>query len=85
MWIVAHRSDHSVRYARVTPGHLAGLVEVRCSAAEGGGTTAEVGYELTALSEGARPELERFAAGYDAEILTCEQAIADATAAGRLA
>jgi hypothetical protein len=84
VWIVANRSGHSVRYARVTPGHLAGLVEVRCSTAEGGGTTAEIRYELTALSDDARPELERFAAGYDAEILRWEQAIADAIAAGGL-
>jgi hypothetical protein len=84
VWIVANRSGHSVRYARVTPGHLAGLVEVRCSAAEGGGTTAEVTYELTPLSDDARPELECFAAGYDAEILRWEQAIADAIAAGGL-
>jgi hypothetical protein len=68
----------------VAPGHLAGLVEVRCTAADEGGTRAEVTYELTALSDDAGPELERFTAGYEAYIGEWERAIAEAISTGRL-
>jgi hypothetical protein len=84
LWVVADRRLDAVRYARVAPGDLAGLVEVRCTAAEDGGTTAEVTYELTALSDDAGPELERFTADYEAYIGEWERAIAEAISTGRL-
>ena len=84
MWVVADRRLDGVRYARVAPGHLAGLVEVRCTAAEDGATTVEVTYKLTALSDDARSELERFTAGYEAYIGEWERAIAEAISTGRL-
>ena len=84
VWVVADRRVDGVRYARVVPGHHAGMVEVRCTAAEDGGTTVEVTYELTALSDDARPELERFTAAYAAYIGEWERAIAEAISSGRL-
>ena len=64
-----------LRYARVTPGVQAGTVSVRL-AAEGGGTRADVTYDLTALSEHA--DLAAFAAGFDAMLATWERDIAAA-------
>jgi hypothetical protein len=60
VWVVIERGDDVIRYARVTPGHLAGTVDVRLRTDE-----AEVTYDLTALTAEAQHELERFAAGPD--------------------
>ena len=62
-----------LRYVRVTPGVDAGTVAVRL-APEGGGTRAEVTYDLTALSDDAR--IARFAAGFHAMLAGWERAIA---------
>jgi hypothetical protein len=74
IWVVLDRRDDAIRYARITPGHLAGTVEVRL-----GEGAAEVTYDLTALTPDAVPELEAFAAGYDAFMAEWERAIAAAT------
>jgi hypothetical protein len=52
VWLVMRHDPaaHDVAYARITPGIRAGVVEVRCEAAPGGGTWAHVVYTLTALS-----------------------------------
>ena len=52
VWLVVRYDPAAldVAYARVTPGVRAGVVEVRCRAALGGGTLAHVAYTLTALS-----------------------------------
>ena len=71
IWVVLDRGADAVRYARITPGHLAGTVEVRLRDDE-----AEVTYDLTALTDDAQPELEDFAAGYDAFMAEWERAIA---------
>jgi hypothetical protein len=63
LWVVAERTEDLVRYARVTPDVWAGTVEVRCRA-DGAGTVAEVTYDLTALGEAGRAELQAFARGY---------------------
>ena len=63
LWVVAERGENLVRYARVTPDVWAGTVEVRCRA-DGAGTVAEVTYDLTALGDAGRAELEAFARGY---------------------
>jgi len=63
LWVVAERGEDVVRYARVTPDVWAGTVEVRCRA-EGAGTVAAVTYDLTALGDAGRAELEAFARGY---------------------
>jgi hypothetical protein len=64
-----------LRYARVTPGVQAGTVAVRL-APEGGGTRAEVTYDLTALSGDA--DLPAFAAGFDDMLAAWERDIAAA-------
>ena len=64
-----------LRYARVIPGVQAGTVAVRLEP-DGGGTRAEVTYDLTALSPGA--ELAGFAAGFDAMLAAWERDIAAA-------
>jgi hypothetical protein len=77
IWVVIERDDDVIRYARVTPGHLAGTVEVRVPPGE-----AEITYDLTALNDHAQAELEQFAAGYDQFMAEWERAIA-ATAGAR--
>jgi hypothetical protein len=63
IWIVAHRTGRSIRYARAIPGQWAGTVEVRCEPA-GAETLARVTYDLTVLDDAQRPRLREFAAGY---------------------
>jgi hypothetical protein len=69
-WVMVDHWPHRVRYARVTPDCLAGTVEVRALAGSGAGTTLQVTYDLTALTDDGVDELARFAAGYDTEIAT---------------
>jgi Polyketide cyclase / dehydrase and lipid transport len=78
-WTVAARDELLVRYARVTPERWSGLVEVRCEP-DGGGTRAQVTYDLTALSEAGRDALGAFARDYEAYIGEWEQAIGAAVA-----
>lgn len=84
IWVVVERDDRSVRYARVTPGEWAGLVEVRCTPDGDGATAAEVTYDLTALGDAGHARLAELAAGYDAYLAEWERLIAEALAAGRL-
>lgn len=65
VWLVLDRRPDGYRYARITPGCRAGIVDVRCRA-DGADTLVEVSYDLTALSAAGAEELERFAEGYDA-------------------
>ncbi len=83
-WVVAERDDRSVRYARVTPGEWAGLVEVRCAPGPDAGTVAEVTYDLTALGAAGCTRLRELAAGYEAYLGEWERQIGEALAAGRL-
>jgi hypothetical protein len=73
IWVVVDRSGDAIRYARITPGHLAGTVEVRL-----GEGAVEVTYDLTALTPDAVHELDAFAAGYEAFMAEWERAIAAA-------
>ncbi len=84
IWAVVERADRIVRYARVTPGEWAGLVEVRCSPDVDGGTIAEVTYDLTALGDVGRARLRELADGYEVYLAEWERLIATAIAAGRL-
>ena len=77
IWLVAHRGDRVLRYARAIPGRWAGTVEVRCEPA-GARTAAEVTYDLTALDPAQRPRLQEFAAGYAAFLGEWEREIAAA-------
>ena len=75
-WLVTEREPGSrIGYARVSPGHQAGTVTVRLTAA-GDGSEVEVTYLLTALSEAARPQLADFADGYAAYLRSWQDAIA---------
>jgi hypothetical protein len=55
IWVIhaIDRDRHEAAYARVTPGHHAGAVRVRCAAADGG-CLVSVRYDMTLLS-GADP------------------------------
>lgn len=65
IWVVLHRDrGRSISYARVTPGSRAGVVRVELRTDGDAGCAVTVGYELTALTEDAAAELDRFAAGY---------------------
>ena len=79
-WVIAARGELSATYARVGHGEWAGLVEVRCEAADGGGTVAHVTYDLTALDPSQDAELERFAADYDAFMDEWQRGLDDALA-----
>jgi hypothetical protein len=63
IWVVADRTERSVRYARAIPGLWAGTVEVRCEPA-GDESVAHVTYDLTVLDDAARRRLREFADGY---------------------
>jgi hypothetical protein len=75
VWVIADRTAHSLRYARVTPGVCAGTVEVRCEPA-GSRTRAHVTYDLTALADPAA--LDRFAHRYPAMLAHWQRLIAAA-------
>jgi hypothetical protein len=81
IWMVADRTERSLRYARARPGVWAGTVEVRCEP-DGDGTAARVTYDLTALDATERERLRDFADGYDAFLAEWETEIAAAIARG---
>jgi polyketide cyclase/dehydrase/lipid transport protein len=83
VWIVTERERGCrIAYTRVTPGHQAGTVAVRLAAA-GGGSEVEVTYQLTALTDAAGRQLADFADGYDAYLLSWQEAIAALLATGK--
>jgi hypothetical protein len=77
VWLPAERSPLVRRYSRVTTGVDAGTVTVRCHP-DGDGTSAEVTYDLTALTPQGDQRLHHFAADYDAFLAGWERAIAAA-------
>jgi hypothetical protein len=81
IWTVIERTADTLRYARTTPGHLAGTVTIRLSETADGVTSAEVTYDLTALTAAAEPELADFVQHYDAFMAGWESAIGSAIAA----
>ncbi|GAA4467179.1 SRPBCC domain-containing protein [Phytohabitans houttuyneae] len=77
-WVVVDREPgRRVRYARIAQG-TAGTVEVVLDEAEGG-SEVTVTYELTALTEDARPELAGFAEHYPEFLREWHDAIARIT------
>ena len=75
IWLVTERERGCrIGYTRVTPGHQAGTVTVRLTAA-GDGSEVEVTYQLTALSDAAGRHLADFADGYDGYLRSWEEAI----------
>ncbi|HEX8854585.1 MAG TPA: hypothetical protein VF752_03220 [Thermoleophilaceae bacterium] len=83
-WLVTERGDDYVRYARITPGLWAGIVEVRARKADEDSAVADVGYVLTALSDEGRAELRSFENGYNDYIDGWERDIENAMEAGRI-
>jgi hypothetical protein len=79
IWVVLDAPEHTVRYARVTPGVHAGTVEVRCRP-NGATTTAEVTYDLTPLAPDTLGHLEH---GFDTMLADWERSIAEACTASR--
>lgn len=61
-WIVAdyRPAEGRVSYARLAQGSNIGLVDVTCTAAEGGGTVVSVRYTLTGVSEQGRTFVREF-------------------------
>jgi hypothetical protein len=61
-WIVAdyRPSEGRVSYARLAQGSNIGLVDVVCTAAEGGGTVVSVRYTLTGVSDSGRAFVREF-------------------------
>jgi len=72
-WVIADRTPDSMRYARITPGVHAGIVEVRCEPA-GPVTRAHVTYDLTGLADPVT--VDRFADGFAAMLAEWERLIA---------
>lgn len=62
VWILADfdRAAHRSRYLRCTPASRTGIVEVCCSALDGGRTEVSVSYTLTALNAAGERALEAF-------------------------
>jgi hypothetical protein len=63
LWVIADRTESSMRYARVRPGLHAGMVEVRCEPDEEE-TRVEVTYDLTSLGDD--DAVARFGQRYEA-------------------
>jgi hypothetical protein len=66
-WIVLERRDDGMRYARVTPGRIAGTISVDCSQEEGSAerTRVTVRYDMTSLGPDGAAYVEEFEAAYD--------------------
>lgn len=74
-WITVRRTrSRHLRYARVVSDRHAGTVDVRIEPRKAG-SEVTVSYHLTALSESAGPDLERFADGFAAYLRGWEKAI----------
>ena len=76
IWTIVDRRASAICYARVTPGHTAGIVTVGCRPSQATQTKVEVRYDLTALSPGGRHFLAAFAAEYEAYLEGWAAAIA---------
>jgi hypothetical protein len=77
-WIVLdRRPGRGMAYARVTPGARAGTVTVTLDQAPDSThhSNVTVTYDLTALTQTARPDLEQFASRYRAFLLSWQDAI----------
>jgi hypothetical protein len=62
-WIVLERRDDGMRYARVTPGRIAGTIDVDCSQEKG--TRVTVRYDVTSLGPDGAAYVKEFEATYD--------------------
>jgi hypothetical protein len=82
-WIVvACNRPHSITYANLSENDRAGLIRVCCEANQDDTTTAQVIYEMTALSDDGDAALHEFAAHYPQYMSDWEHAIGAAVLAG---
>jgi hypothetical protein len=79
--VVACDRPHSISYANVSQDDRAGLVRVRCRPNRSQ-TTAEVSYDMTALSDDGDAALREFAVNYEQYMRHWQDAIATAVAPG---
>lgn len=78
-WVVVGcEPGQSITYANVSEGDRAGLIRVSCEPNQDGTTTANVTYELTALSDEGEARLHQFAAHYEQFLAHRQGAIDDA-------
>jgi hypothetical protein len=63
-WIVLDRGEHSVRFARISPGRIAGTIAVACEAA-GGGCRVSVTYDVTSLGPGGAAFVRELEGGFE--------------------
>jgi Polyketide cyclase / dehydrase and lipid transport len=74
-WVVTERDPgRRLRYALIAPHERAGTVTVVLADAAAG-SDVTISYDLTALSPGAEPGLDRFAAGYPDFLRSWQNAI----------
>ena len=67
VWIVLDRRADGMRYARVTPGRIAGTITVTCAQeAATDETSVTVRYDVTSIGPKSMPFVQAFEAGYDA-------------------
>ena len=71
IWVIVDidRSGGSASYARVTPGHHAGIVSVRCDDAQPGYSTVTVSYDMSLLGGGGPSGLGAYAPEPFAEMM----------------
>ena len=62
VWVIHHidRAEGSAAYSRITPGHHAGTVRVRCTDQESCRCAVTVDYEMTALTDGNPTALDAY-------------------------
>jgi hypothetical protein len=66
-WVVADRTESTIRYARIVPGRIAGTIVVRCDpGASEGETEVTVTYDVTSLGPDGAEFAERLRDGYGA-------------------
>ena len=81
-WVVVDCQPHrSITYANVSENDRAGLIRVSCEADDDGTTTANVTYEMTALTDDGDARLHEFAAHYQRFLAHWQSAIEDALSA----
>lgn len=82
-WVVVDcEPRHSITYANVSDNDRAGLIRVSCEPNHDGTTTADVAYDMTALSDEGDARLRQFAAHYHQFLAHWQSAIDDVLSAG---
>jgi hypothetical protein len=83
-WVVVDCEPHrSVTYASVSENDRAGLIRVSCEPYDDGTTTANVTYDMTALTDDGDARLHQFAAHYQEFLAHWQSAIDETLSAKR--